>query len=431
MCVSIDISCYEFKFLDNKEYLYFQSYLQRGERQIYEAIIEGRSRLEECLQVGIENNRIREQQREDSESDDNYVYPSQSVSSTYSSNTKRNRINNDASEYSKRRRKATNALEQKEEVALRLEEYIKLNFPQSKHTLRTIPTTRSILRPYLFDERTCNAIINTAWEGATADWNQKRFIEIIYHHWEFTTFINEDSKYYLPEFSVLLCLDLIKKQFNNIDDQIIEFIDIIFAWIDKKPPKQNTLCILGPPSCGKTFFTDSILGNTWNNGAAKPHNKWEQFPFEDCFDRRCILFNEASVSNDRVAIDKTKELLEGHDAPAARKYQLQGVIHRTPVIITANHPIWGAVSSERKVFEDRMFLYRWNTMPYLKEFKKLLNPKLWYYLAIFQELSYNIKQMIINTLPLIDNEIIECEYLFVNSDIVNYLRLPNNKIEFA
>lgn len=175
MCVSIDISCYEFKFLDNKEYLYFQSYLQRGERQIYEAIIEGRSRLEECLQVGIENNRIREQQREDSESDDNYVYPSQSVSSTYSSNTKRNRINNDASEYSKRRRKATNALEQKEEVALRLEEYIKLNFPQSKHTLRTIPTTRSILRPYLFDERTCNAIINTAWEGR----NIERVVDIV------------------------------------------------------------------------------------------------------------------------------------------------------------------------------------------------------------------------------------------------------------
>lgn len=66
---------------------------------------------------------------------------------------------------------------------------------------------------------------------------------------------NSVSEYYydIPD-SVSVIEELLKHQMNNDPHELYNFLKSLYYLIDKKVPKKNCICVIGPSCSGKIFF---------------------------------------------------------------------------------------------------------------------------------------------------------------------------------
>lgn len=94
------------------------------------------------------------------------------------------------------------------------------------------------------------------------------------------------------------------------------------------------------------------------------------FPFQDCINRRILLWNEINFMDS--AIDTIKMLCAGDTMSVNIKFKSHVALYRTPLIILTNHD-----RLRDPAFKDRMFAYTWNNAPFLKDYDKKPHPYAW------------------------------------------------------
>lgn len=133
--------------------------------------------------------------------------------------------------------------------------------------------------------------------------------------------------------------------------------------------KKNTEYIVGPPNCGKSFFTDVLQDFFLNIGIMTNWNKYHNFPLQMCKDVRLVFWNEPNFSNEKS--EDLKKLLGGDRMTFDVKGKSHAVIVNTPIIITGNSYIF----PNDEVWTSRINVQNWKAAPFLKNVKnKRLHP---------------------------------------------------------
>lgn len=184
--------------------------------------------------------------------------------------------------------------------------------------------------------------------------------------------------YHSPEESLKIALKLLKYQFQkeadeinvNIKDYIAVFVKQLWDVMERKVPKKNTIYVVSPPSSGKNFFFDAVVSFYLNVGVIANFSKYNQFPLNDCPNRRVLYWNEPNFTES--AIFTLKKLLGGDLLKVNIKFGGHQTIYKTPVVMLSNVDVLRDNS-----FLDRVYAYNWKAAPFLKKYKKKLHPFLW------------------------------------------------------
>ena len=152
-------------------------------------------------------------------------------------------------------------------------------------------------------------------------------------------------------------------------DKVKEFVRSLYDVTEKITPKKNTISIRGPANCGKSWFADMVSSFYLNIGHVKNFVRGTSFPLHDCVNRRILLWNEPSIAPSQY--ETVKMLAGGDPCPAAVKYEGDGKITRTPLIITSNH---SALPENDSVWTTRCYFEVWKTAPFLKELSLYPHP---------------------------------------------------------
>lgn len=188
--------------------------------------------------------------------------------------------------------------------------------------------------------------------------------------------------YYGIEESLEVIDDLMKFQFNDDEDQIRGFLDMIVTIFDKKLPKMNTLCIHGPPSAGKNFFFDMIFAISVNTGQLTIANKHNNFAFQEAPNKRLLIWNEPNYCSSYTDLIK---MITGGDSYVVRvKSKPDTPVQRTPVFVLTNNTVNFMFEV---AFAERVKTYKWKKPTWLKDYNKKPHP-----LSFFSLLNkYNIE----------------------------------------
>lgn len=130
-----------------------------------------------------------------------------------------------------------------------------------------------------------------------------------------------------------------------------DFDPAFHAWITKKHPKRNCICLKGPSNTGKSAFISGlkqcvIWGEVVNG---------QTFMFEGLCDTVLGFWEEPLCSPE--AAEKTKQVLEGMACSIPVKYKKPFLLPRTPVFITTNHDLWRYCTAEEDAFKNRMWIF--------------------------------------------------------------------------
>lgn len=179
-------------------------------------------------------------------------------------------------------------------------------------------------------------------------------------------YASSDTYYLSLDDSLFWVMKLLDHQYDDkVKDFLIRLIDIT----EKKRAKLNTMFIKGKPNCGKTWFVNMVAAFYLNVGNVKNFVRGQNFPFNDCVNRRILIWNEPSVM--LSAFDTLKQLTEGDHISVAVKYQGDTVLHRTPIIFTSNKQIFDPNST---VWNSRIYFEDWKVAPFLKDCKGYPHP---------------------------------------------------------
>lgn len=385
------------------------SYLQRQPRELLCAIANGENKLGECHAIGnqIVQTKSNDWTTSNSEGYECHVREEQSTSEGNWESI--HAITSGSRSTGFGERIQTKNSDQKIQKVNDIAEYIRLTLPDSKQRLIHKDKVQKILGLDLFNRSLANWMIELSWSKAVEDFNdytQNQILNINDNLEKFNT-----EKYYSVQYSLIIVLLLLKEQLHTVEN-IVEFIETMIQWFNRKINKKNTFTIYGPPNSGKTYFTDSLVQLSWNVGLMKNINKYTgNFGYDDCFDRRLLLWNECNLSPENV--DKIKEILEGKEMTADKKYENSGTIRHTPVLITSNHKVHVTVQSERLALESRMNIYNWNAQPWLKQCKRYIHPLVWKHLYMIDQLVYQI-----NEWPHTDEINDDINTIIFNNDII-------------
>jgi len=107
-------------------------------------------------------------------------------------------------------------------------------------------------------------------------------------------FASEDTHnyYYSVRESVRYLECLVNYQYANDESRVREFLNDVYVVLNKLRPKVNTLFVLGEPNAGKNWFFDAIIHFCINFGIITNWNRHNQFPLQDCTNRRVLFWNE-------------------------------------------------------------------------------------------------------------------------------------------
>jgi len=179
--------------------------------------------------------------------------------------------------------------------------------------------------------------------------------------------------------SVQIAEQLLLFQFGS-EDAIRGFLEDVVSLLDRKNPKKNCLEIESPPSAGKNFFFDPIFLLMGSMGQIANANRNNMFAFDNCFNKRVLLFNEPRFENSFR--EQLLMLFAGDTFSAQGKYKNIAEIVKTPVVVLTN----SSPFPNQNCWNDRMFRYRWKRCDFLKECKHKLNPM--YFIALCNK--YNV-----------------------------------------
>nr|ASM93491.1 NS1 [Lupine feces-associated densovirus] len=173
----------------------------------------------------------------------------------------------------------------------------------------------------------------------------------------------------LPD-SYQALITLIKYQYPG---QHGEFIRRVIDIIDARHPKLNTMFVLSPPNSGKNFFFDAVLHLFINYGMIGNFNRNTGFPLGSCTNKRILMFNEPNIESS--AFDTLKMVFGGDHCSVRQKYQGDGQLSRTPVIVLSNKEIFPRDGA----WHSRILRENWKEAPFLKKIEKKPHP-----LAVFK-----------------------------------------------
>nr|QRQ90264.1 MAG: nonstructural protein [Parvoviridae sp.] len=181
--------------------------------------------------------------------------------------------------------------------------------------------------------------------------------------------------YYTVEESLKILEDFLSFQFNGNELAIYDFLMDVHDICERVIPKCNTLVVYSPPSAGKNFFFDMILAFYLNKGQMGNPNKHNSFAFQECFNKRILLWNEPNYESNQI--EKLKMILGGDNYTVNVKCKADAPVHRTPVICLTNNKV---PFMNDPAFKDRIIQYQWRPCIMLKECKKKPYPVTYYHL---------------------------------------------------
>lgn len=198
--------------------------------------------------------------------------------------------------------------------------------------------------------------------------------------------------YHTREESLKYLVDLLRFQYGDNTDHIIELLGNIKCWFNKLGwkqyingefklnPKINSIAINGPPNSGKNYFWDTVASIATNVGhIGRVSNKCNQFSLQDIYNRRLVMGNELNME-DSVK-DDFKKLCEGTAFNIRVKYQGDKIFTRTPVCFITNGQL--DISIDPAFRNVRLVTFVWKSCPLLAKSNKKPYP-----LALFDVFDY-------------------------------------------
>lgn len=173
--------------------------------------------------------------------------------------------------------------------------------------------------------------------------------------------------YYLPEDeSYRVCDELLTFQ---LQEDKYKFCKQLVDVTEMKIPKRNCFVVISVPSAGKNFFFDAVKDYYLNAGQMCNPNKYNNFAYQDCHNRRILLWNEPNF--EPREIENLKMLLGGDNFSANVKCKPQANVKRTPIVVLSNN-VPRFVNNP--AFEDRIYTYYWQAAPFLKDVTRKPRP---------------------------------------------------------
>ncbi len=225
------------------------------------------------------------------------------------------------------------------------------------------------------DNKLVQSVLDT-WSQTLNCWAVEDFIKL-YDDPKCKPYFDSNSRdFYLNiDDSLKVINHLLNFQFGNNELDIYDFMCSVYDICERKIAKLNSLLIYSPPSAGKNFFFDMIMSFYINKGQMGNPNKYNNFAFQECFNKRILLWNEPNY--EASSIEKLKMILGGDNYTVNVKCKSDAAVHRTPVIILTNNKV--SIMAD-PAFADRIVQYSWIPAPFLKDVNKKPNPLTYVYL---------------------------------------------------
>lgn len=225
---------------------------------------------------------------------------------------------------------------------------------------------QSPLAIYRLDSREVKDAMDT-WASTVNTWSRADYVKFYDNPktikiWSARSIDDFDTYYYSYEDSCAVINRLLEYQMGQkIDEFCTNLIDVL----ERRVPKRNCFVVVSPPSAGKNFFFDAIRDYYLNTGQMNNPNKYNQFAYQDCTNRRVLFWNEPNYEPRET--ENLKLLFGGDNMSANVKCKPQANVKRTPVIVTSNYmPNF----ARQGVFADRIVTYHWTNANFLKEYDK-------------------------------------------------------------
>lgn len=195
----------------------------------------------------------------------------------------------------------------------------------------------------------------------------------------------EFDEYYLDtDCSFKVIQELLEHQFDNDNDLIIDFLQNFVNIIDRKIPKLNTMCIIGPPQSGKNFLIDMILACYRNVGQiGSVINRHNRFAYANIRNRRLAYWNEPNYES--CETEQLKQVLGGDVYTVNVKCQDDASVMGTPVIILTNNHL---NFLHEVAFKKRVYKVNFKTAEFLKDVSKKPTPLTWFSILKHYKINY-------------------------------------------
>lgn len=187
-------------------------------------------------------------------------------------------------------------------------------------------------------------------------------------------FQRSNKHYFNLEESYQHVYTLLLHQYNT-PEGVCKFVKRLFDICEKNIPKRNCMQVVGPPNAGKTWFFDMLTAFYLNIGHVGNFDKNTSFPLNDCVSRRILIWNEPSIAPSQY--DTLKMLAGGDPCPAKIKYEGDGKITRTPLIVTSNKNVF----PNTEVWNSRVYKEEWKSSSCLKDLHYYPHPLTYYVLV--------------------------------------------------
>lgn len=153
------------------------------------------------------------------------------------------------------------------------------------------------------------------------------------------------------------------------EEKLGEFVQRIYNLMEMKLPKKNTMFIEGPANSGKSLFANCLCAYYLNVGHICNMVRGQNFPLNDCVNRRVLYWNEPNMCSSFY--DTLKMVFGGDPCPANIKYQGHSTILRTPCLLTGNR----LTIPQDAPFKARVFYEKWKAAPFLKDIPNYPYPR--------------------------------------------------------
>jgi hypothetical protein len=144
--------------------------------------------------------------------------------------------------------------------------------------------------------------------------------------------------------------------FNNNNINISDFFAKFIAIHSTNITKINTFVLEGPTNTGKSLIMNILLSDTKPTRIARERDK-SNFHLDQMPNSTSVIFEEPII--DQTTVGTWKLLLEGAPIPTDMKHADKELIHRLPIFITTNQPLWNWVSTEDiPPLQQRLFSFK-------------------------------------------------------------------------
>ena len=180
-----------------------------------------------------------------------------------------------------------------------------------------------------------------------------------------------NRKYLNYHNSCVALLEILYYQFNNDEGKVRAFIRKLYKMLDFKQGdiKKNGLWIKSPNSAGKNFFFDCLTDSFILVGYVKNPIKNYVFGFQNCVNKRALLWNEAVI--DPYFYEDIKPILAGDSPNVQVKNAVDGTVRATPIFVLSNRDTF----PDTPEFNCRVHKYNWRTCNLLKHYKRKPDPR--------------------------------------------------------